>query len=264
MREMIEKIEGAVHCLRERKPVILNLTNVVTMDFMANCLLALGAAPIMSVFQSEMEELVALCSAININIGTLDQSFIERTEAILALAQKYHKPIVFDPVGAGATQIRTAISQKLLPHAAIIRGNASEIIALGGAVSRTKGVESVHSTDDAKQVALDLALQYKSTVMVSGPVDFITDGGARQLQVPYGTSLMSLVTGMGCALTAVIAAFRAVNDDSFEAGTIAAHYFAICGEQAAKNTPHPGTFRMHFIDRLHAADYKSIRAMHEV
>lgn len=251
---MIDKIEKTISDLRQQKPLVLNLTNFVTMDFVANCLLALGAAPIMSVCEDEIEELVSLCSALYINIGTLDASFITLARKAVALAAQYHKPLVFDPVGAGATKIRTQTARYIAPFATIIRGNASEIMALGEIAGNTKGVESTHTTDDAKEIASFIAGKHKTTVVVSGAVDFVTDG-VRSSQVAYGSPLMQLVTGMGCAMTAVIAAFKAVVNDPFEAGIMGAYYFARCGEQAALNNQHPDSFKNAFLDQLHKVDF---------
>jgi hydroxyethylthiazole kinase len=257
---MIEKIESALHLLRSTKPVILNITNYVTMEFVANCLLAVGAAPIMSVESGEFRELVKLCSAIYLNIGTLDDAFVARLPEIIALAQRYHKPIIFDPVGAGATALRTTVSQEFMACAAIIRGNASEVLALNGNAMQTQGVESIHTAKEAAEAAIALARSNHNTIVISGKTDFITDG-TQQLELSYGSPLMSLVTGMGCALTAVIAAFHAVIDEPYEASVIGSYYFSLCGELTERIAKHPGTFRMHFIDQLHAADVEKMRSL---
>ena len=258
---MIEYIEQVISELRQRQPLVLNLTNYVTMDFMANSLLALGAAPIMTVCDDELEELTAIAAAININIGTLDETFIKRCTTITQLASHYNKPIILDPVGAGASSIRTRVARSLLPYASIIRGNASEIIALAADTNSTKGVESTHTTDEATKIAIDLAKTHHCTVFVSGPIDFITDG-TRQTKVPYGSSLMPLVTGMGCVLTAVLAAFRGIIEDSFMASNLGAHYFTLCGELAALANPSLGSYKTHFIDNLYTANFLAMKQIY--
>lgn len=255
---MTDKIKKALFDMQQQKPLILNLTNFVTMDFVANCLLALGAAPIMSTCEEELEELIKLSSVLYINTGTLDSSFIHFTKKAIELAVQYHKPIVFDPVGAGATKIRTETAKEICPFATIIRGNASEIIALTDEDSATKGVESIHTTDEAKEIAQHLARKYKTTVIVSGAIDFVTDG-QRSAEVTGGSPLMQRVTGMGCAMTAVIAAFKAIIDDPFDAGLIAVHYFAFCGSSAALKHQNPGSFKTAFIDQLHRQEYEAFR-----
>lgn len=258
---MIERIEIALKSLRIAKPLVLNLTNYVTMDFMANSLLAIGAAPIMTVCNEELEELIQIASCININIGTLDTVFIERCELAATLAHQYHKPFVLDPVGAGASKIRTKTARYLMTQASIVKGNASEIMALAKTDNKTLGVESTNTTDEAKASALSLSRMNGSTFVVSGPVDFITDG-TRKAEISYGSSLMPLVTGMGCTLSAVISAFRGVESDDFEASVLATHYFTLCGELTAKTTKNPSSFCTNFIDNLHAADFKKLREIY--
>ncbi len=248
--------------LRQKKPLVLNLTNLVTMDFIANCLLALGAAPIMSICEDELEELVKISSVIYINIGTLDNSFIRLAKKAVDLAKKHKKSVILDPVGAGATAIRTSTAKYILPHAAIVRGNASEIMALSEHHCTTKGVESVHTLNDAREVAIELALNNKITVVVSGPIDFITDG-TNSAEVIHGSPLMQLVTGMGCALTAVIATFEGIMNNPFEASIIGARYFALCGEIVAFNSKNPGIFRSKFIDQLYEADFEKIEKLYD-
>lgn len=259
---MIDKLEKILDDIRKKKPLILNITNFVTMDFIANCLLSLGAAPIMSLFEEELEELVQIASAVYINIGTLDRNFITLAKKTIILAKHYNKPIIFDPVGAGATIIRTQTAQYISSFSTIIRGNASEIIALGSSIQATKGVEATHTTDDAKEIATLLAIKNHTTVIVSGPVDFITNGN-KSASLNFGDPIMQLVTGMGCAMTAVIAAFKALIADPFEASLMAAHYFDCCGEIAAFKNKHPGGFRNAFIDQLYTTDFKVIRTAYD-
>lgn len=254
------KIEKSIVSLRQKKPLILNLTNFVTMDFVANCQLALGAAPIVSTCEEELEELVFLSSAVYVNIGTLSLQFIGLVKKAIDFAKKHHKHIVFDPVGSGSSQIRSQISQEIAPHACIVRGNASEIRSLSGFTQIAKGVESVHSLNETKDVAIAFARQYQTIVVVSGPIDFITDG-KNEAEVPYGCELMTRVTGMGCALTSLLAAFQSMTGNPFEASLIGTHYFALCGQLAAEQSNYPGTYKNHFIDQLHASDFKKMERL---
>lgn len=255
---MLNDIDHALDQLRATKPLILCLTNHVTMDFMANCLLSLGAAPIMSEDQRELEALVSMSHAVNINIGTLNADFIERADIVIALAKQYNKPIVLDPVGAGATTLRTLSARSIMVAADIIRGNASEIMALLDDASKTLGVESSHHVNDATHHAIQLAQQQDCTVVVSGANDFVTNGCQEEF-LGFGSLLMPLITGMGCTLTAVIAAFKAVITDPYEAARMAAAYYSLCGSLAAKKTDKPGSFRSLFIDELYTADFASMR-----
>ncbi len=250
---MAEQIALALSRIRKTKPLILNLTNYVTMDLMANALLAVGAAPVMSVAEEELNELMQLAASININIGTLDEVFIRRCHSAVSLAGQHKKTVILDPVGAGASIIRTRTAQVLMQHADIVKGNASEIISLQEKGNRTRGVESTNTTAEAREIAMGLSKKYGFTTVVTGPVDFITDG-KREAEVPFGSALMPLVTGMGCTLAAVIAAFTSVSDDSFDNACLATRYFALCGQAAEKNAPYPGSFRTAFLDALYAAD----------
>jgi len=247
---MLNKIELAITELRQKKPLVLCLTNNVTMEFVANCLLALGAAPIMSDEPREFEELVQLSNAIYINIGTLNTQFVANAKILAQLAQKYTKPLILDPVGAGASSIRTETAANLAPFADVIRGNASEIIALSGALEKPLGVESRQPVDAAKNYASELATKYHCVVAVSGPEDFITNGKENEI-LQYGSPIMSKITGMGCSLTAVIAAFCGSSSNNFFVATqLAVGYFGLCGSAAAKKTSYPGSFRVAFIDTL--------------
>jgi hydroxyethylthiazole kinase len=259
---MIDIIEKALVELRKQKPLVLCLTNFVTMEFVANSLLALGAAPIMSLCEDELEELVTMASTLYINIGTLDNDFIILCKKAIDLATKFNKPIVFDPVGAGATTIRTETAKFILPFAQLIRGNSSEIIALADKIHKTYGVEATHTTNEAAEIATRLSQENNATFIVSGPVDLITNG-EKSIKVPFGSPLMQLVTGMGCSMTAVIAAFQSVMEDSFEAGNIAAHYFALCGEIASRNYQTPGAFKIAFLDQLHTPDFNSCKRIYD-
>lgn len=250
---MFKALVFAATELKQKKPLVLCLTNTVTMDFVANCLLALGAAPIMSQSEDEMEELISISHAVNINIGTLNTTFNDCVITAAALATRYKKPMILDPVGVGASKIRTQLAKLLLPSCDIVRGNASEILALSGLSHQTWGVESTERVSNAVIAAEKINHLHNCTVVISGEMDFITDG-VRQEMLSYGCALMSQITGMGCALTAVIAAFRALNLDSFQAASLATAYFGLCGTIAATKTEQPASFRTYFIDALYACD----------
>ncbi len=272
-----ENLPPMLAALREKKPLILNLTNLVTMDFMANALLALGAAPLMSNADEEIAELVGISSAVNINIGTLDRVFMQRALLAAKTAQALKKIMVLDPVGAGASQLRSIASADLLLWATIVRGNGSEILSLekqsragqdghgnqkslahSGPVEHVGplGVESTVGSLDAVMVAEQLANQGK-IIIVSGREDYITDG-QQNFSCPYGSSLMPSVTGMGCVLTAVVAAFAALGGNGLVAANMAVHFFALTGQVAAQSHNEPASFKTKFIDLLFAPDWQAI------
>ena len=258
---MINQMEQAISAIRKRKPLILNLTNYVTMEFMANSLLALGAAPLMSHCNEELCELIDIADAININIGTLDSQFITRIQSALTYAKRNNKPLILDPVGAGASKIRTRIAREFLSQIDIVRGNASEINALVNDNEKTLGVESLSTTEQTEETAILLAKKYGLTVIVSGPTDFISNG-KEKITLTSGSPLMALVTGMGCTLTAVIATFNAVMADAYEASKTAVLYYGLCGTLAAQKTKTPGSFSKRFIDELYKADTHAMRVLY--
>lgn len=250
---MLPKIEENLNILRKAKPLILCLTNYVTMNPVANCLLSVGASPIMSESVDEIEELVKASKAVYINIGTLSRDFMHRALFACKMANRHNKPVILDPVGAGVSEARNNAIKELLLFVDIIRGNASEILAVCGKKHHILGVESADKTKDAMDAAIELALSYNITVIVTGEEDFITDG-TREISFKYGSKLMSLVTGMGCRLSAVITAFRSVNPDSFDAICNSALYFTLAGQIAETITKSPAAFEDIFMDLIYNPD----------
>jgi hydroxyethylthiazole kinase len=245
---MDKKSQEVLAELRQKQPLILCLTNAVTMDLMANSLLAIGAAPLMLSDSREFEELLSMAGAVNLNLGSLDEVFIEKARMLLDLALKKNIPVILDPVGCGASQLRIILARQLMPDVDVIKGNASEIASLWQNDIKTKGVESTEVLG-IERIAKDLASSFQKVVVVSGQVDFLTNGVAER-RVTEGSPWMKSVTGMGCALAAVIAAFRAVVPEPFQAAFLATQYFGRCGTLAEERAEGPGSFRMHFLDAL--------------
>ena len=238
--------------MRQEKPLILNITNDVTMDFIANGLLSLGVSPVMSKAPQEMADLLTLAQALVINLGTLDEKFMQLCSKTCDLANELGKPIVLDPVGAGASFYRTAAALQLLKkhNIAIIRGNASEIMALSKSSNAlTKGVDSSAHSHEALQSAQHLSKQYKSVVVISGALDIIVDDECIN-QFARGSPLMPKITGTGCLLSAVVAAFHAIECNRFTAANAATFFYSVCGEIAAKSAQGPGSFKASFLDTL--------------
>lgn len=199
--------------MRALSPVVHSVTNQVVMNFTANVLLAAGASPIMAHALEEMEDIGAFSSALVLNIGTLDAGQLRSMHRALNVALGRGIPVALDPVGAGATSLRTNAARELAAEAAsggnlVIRGNASEIMALTGVKSGTRGVESCRGTRDSLDAAAELAERYHAVVAVSGAEDLVTDG-TRLFVLHGGDFLMTRVTGMGCSATALAAAFCA-------------------------------------------------------
>jgi len=244
--------------IRQQKPLVHNITNYVAMNFAANALLAIGASPLMSFCPQEMEELVTLSKALSINIGCLDNQLIEASRIAAAKAAELGRPWVLDPVGVGATSLRTSTAVELIKtySPSVIRGNASEILVMAHemcgfeyACPASKGVDSEVDSADAVPAAKVLSSRTGAVVSISGPVDYITDG-VQVEAITAGSSLMPQVTAMGCTATAITAAFLAVNPNPFQAAVNAMEMMGMAGSQAAIGCTGTGTFAVKFIDAL--------------
>ena len=240
--------------VRERKPLVHNITNYVVMNYTAMALLACGAAPVMAHALEEVEEMVSLAGALVLNIGTLSPAWIEAMVKAGKRANALGVPVILDPVGAGATSLRTGAAKRLIEEASVqvVRGNASEILSLAPEKqgSRTKGVDSVHTVDQVTDTAVALARDLKLTLAMTGTVDLVTDG-ARVVHVMNGHAMMSRVTGTGCTATVIIGAFMAVERDPLRAAWAGLSYFGFAGEKAAAQAPGPGTFQVALLDALY-------------
>lgn len=241
-----------ISAIRKNSPLIHNITNYVVTNFSANALLAIGASPVMAHAAEEMEEMVSIASALVINIGTLDSEWIQ---SMLIAGQRAHrmgKPIVLDPVGAGATTYRTETAWNIIRkcHPTIIRGNASEIMALVDSNIKSKGVDSSASSVDAINAAQSLSQSTGAIVVISGETDYITNG-IDTYTVEGGAPIMARVTGMGCTATALIGAFAAVNPNPMLAALSAMEVMSFAGERAAANAYGNGSMQMLFLDELY-------------
>ena len=252
MTTLSEKAAGNLMALREKKPLIHNITNYVVMNYTANALLAMGASPVMANAQNEVEDMVAFAGALVLNIGTLTDDWISSMIKAGKKASQLDTPIVLDPVGSGATPLRTNSAKNIISQTKIkvIRGNAYEILSLRDENSKTKGVDSIHTVDEAAEAARNLADELHTTLAITGPVDLITDG-TRVLRVSNGHPLMGYVTGTGCTATATIGAFLAVDDDPLSATATALAFFGLAGEIAAETASAPGTFMIQLLDALY-------------
>ncbi|SAL21272.1 hydroxyethylthioazole kinase [Caballeronia cordobensis] len=243
--------------VRERAPLVHCLTNLVVTNFTANVLLALGAAPAMVVAREEVAEFAPLAHALSVNLGTLDAPQSRAIRAAVEAANGAGKPWVLDPVAVGPLSFRTEFALDLLDaKPAVIRGNASEIISLSGGAASGRGVDSTAATDAALDAAQILALKTGAVVGVTGATDYVTDG-RRTVALSNGSPLMTRVTGIGCALSATIAAFvgTASGRDEFLSATVAAiAYSTIAGELAARDAALPGSFAVAYLDRLASLD----------
>lgn len=241
-----------LHELRTQSPLVHCITNIVVANFQANGLLALGASPIMADAIEEAADVSAVSSCTLLNIGTLDSSAVESMIAAGKSASFKERPLVLDPVGAGATAFRKRTVEKLLKELSftLIRGNAGEIASIAGVEWEAKGVDAGDGSANIVEAAKDVALRHRCLVAVTGEVDIVTDG-ERVIEITGGHPLMARITGMGCLLSAVCAAFLSVGMHApIEATAYSLAFYKKAGELAAERASGPGDFAVHFLNAL--------------
>lgn len=255
----IELLYQDLITLRAHAPLVHNITNLVVMQQTANALLALGASPVMAHAEEEIADMVHLAGATVINMGTLDAQWVQRMKLAMQAAKISHVPCVFDPVGVGATAYRTQTAQALIALGTplVIRGNASEIMALANAGQGTKGVDSLFSSENALKAGYALVEQYGHTVVISGEKDFILTRD-RTTVVHNGVAMMTKVVGLGCTATAFIAAFCAVNSNVAMASVHAMTTLGVAGEIALEKSNGPGSFQYQLLDVLYNLTYEQL------
>ncbi|WP_261818156.1 hydroxyethylthiazole kinase [Vibrio gallicus] len=253
----IAQVIACLNTLRQTKPLVVNVTNYVVMNNTANALLAVGASPIMAHSSREMAEMMSFSGALVINIGTLDSQWVPRMLFAVEQANIHGKPVVLDPVGCGASTLRTEVSRQIAEQAdtLVIRGNASEIIALAGEQAQSKGVDALDSSDSAVNAAQYLVKEYCASVVISGATDYVISS-AGVFKLENGHEMMPFVTGMGCSHTAITGAFAAIGDLS---GMAATAILGVAGEIAAEKSAGPGSLQMNLLDTLYQLDEQMLR-----
>ena len=240
--------------IRKRHPLIHHITNFVVMNSTANVTLAIGASPVMAHAHEEMEAMPAFAGALNLNIGTLTPYWVDAMLVAGKRAGEKGIPIILDPVGSGATAFRTETVKKIIANVpvTIIRGNASEIMSLFAPEEeiRIRGVDSLETVDNVREGAHRLAGILKKVIVVTGKVDFITNG-KQAVEVHNGHPMFGLVTGTGCAATTAISCFCAVEPDPLVAAATALGYYGLAGEEAASISKGPGSFQVALYDALY-------------
>ncbi|MBP6940253.1 MAG: hydroxyethylthiazole kinase [Syntrophorhabdaceae bacterium] len=252
--EFAEKTVEILREVRRRKPLVHHITNFVVMNSTANATLAVGASPIMAHAHEEMEAMAAFADALNLNIGTLTPYWVDSMILAGKAAGKRGIPIILDPVGSGATPLRTEAARRILEEVpvTVIRGNASEVMSLLSVAKdvRIRGVDSLETVDAVRDGAHALARELKKVIAVTGEIDFITNG-EKAIEVHNGHPMFGLVTGTGCAATTVISCFCAVEPDPLVATACALGYYGLAGEEAARASKGPGSFQVALYDALH-------------
>jgi hydroxyethylthiazole kinase len=247
--------------LRERRPLVHQLTNYVVMNETANATLALGALPVMAHAREEVEEMAGLASALVLNIGTLSPHWVEAMLLAGRAATERGVPVVLDPVGAGATSYRTETAKRILDEVAVavLRGNAGEVATLVGIEAEVRGVESIGVEGDPGELAREAARRLGLVASVTGAVDHVSDG-ARVIAIANGHPLLAAVSGTGCMSTAITGCFLAVAESPFDAAAEALVAFGVAGEDAARDAKGPGSFHVGLYDALAALDPATLDA----
>ena len=246
--------------LRERRPLVHQITNYVVMNETANATLALGALPVMAHAPEEVEEMVGLASALVLNIGTLSEHWVDAMLLAGASAGERGIPVVLDPVGAGATTYRTDTARRILDdvRVSVLRGNAGEVATLVGADAEVRGVESIATGLEPAELAAEAARELVLVASVTGPVDHVSDG-ERVLAVANGHSLLAAVTGTGCISSALTGCFLAAKpEEPLEAAAEALAALGVAAEDAASGADGPGTFHARLYDALAALEPETL------
>lgn len=246
--------------VRTERPLVHHITNFVTMNDVANVTLAIGATPVMAHAIEEVADVTRSAQALCLNLGTPSA---DRIDAMLAAGQAAGRsgiPVVFDPVGVGATQFRAMAARRLLEAFQIyaIRGNASEIGALTGSQARMRGVDAGREPENASEAVRALAALYHCTAAATGRLDIVGDGDS-VLAIENGHHWFTQITGAGCMSTAVVAAFAAVESDALGATVSALLCYGIAGEIAAERSQGIGSFKVELMDALFALSLAQLR-----
>lgn len=246
--------------VKARKPLVHHITNAVTINDCANVTLAIGASPVMASSPEEAAHMVRLADALVMNIGTLDERACTAMLRAGQAANEQGIPVILDPVGAGATRYRTENALKLLRHVTVtaIRGNASEVHALLGGQSTTRGVDAGAAALSPLELALRAADAFKCVTVVSGTQDVVADGRT-SVRIDNGDIWLTQVTGTGCMATSLIGCFAAVADDAFAAAVAGMSVMSVAGENAREKLREEdgiGTYKMKLMDTIFHMDAK--------
>jgi len=254
-----KRIYGMIERIHQERPLIHNITNMVAMNDSANIILAVGGLPVMAHAQEEVGEMVKAAGALVLNIGTLTPEQIESMIIAGKVANSLKIPVILDPVGAGATNLRTESALRLQEKIKIniVRGNFAEISILAGLKGNIKGVESIGTEKNSVEIACSLARKYNQVAIITGKQDVVTDGKT-VIEIDNGSPMLGTITATGCMVTSLIATFAAVDEDYLLASTGALVCFGLAGERAAVKAQGPGSFKVNLFDEIYNLSEKII------
>jgi hydroxyethylthiazole kinase len=259
-------IYSFLQAVRDKGPIVHHITNWVTIFDCAQVVKSFSASPVMAHAPEEVEAMIAISSALVLNIGTLTSDIIESMKIAAAAANRKGIPIVLDVCGAGATPFRDAKCAELLDSAkiSVIKGNSSEIARIAGLKVATQGVDAGEVSADLREVAKSLSERRACTVVITGAEDVVASGGKLFL-VRNGHPMMAKLVGTGCMATSVIGTFAGATPDQIaEAATAGLACYEIAAELAVKKAEGPASFKLHLFDCIYQLDEKQIRALQQV
>ncbi|MFN3285591.1 MAG: hydroxyethylthiazole kinase [bacterium] len=261
MEPLAEVAAQLLDRVRGLRPLVHHITNVVSVNDVANATLAAGALPVMAHAREEVEEVAATASALVLNLGTLTPRRVEAMLLAGRRAGERHLPVVLDPVGVGLSGLRADAAQRLLREVPVtaVRGNLAEMAHLAGGEGFLRGVESVGAASPPEEVAREVARRHHVVAAVTGPRDWVADG-LRSVAVDNGHPWLKRVAGAGCMATGVVACFLAVADDPLAATAAALAYFGYAAERAARQASGPASFRVALLDQLARLEPEDLRA----
>lgn len=236
--------------VRERRPLVHHITNYVTVNDCANVTICTGGSPVMSDESEDIIDISRIASAVVLNMGTLNKRTVDSIVLSGKVANEHDVPVIFDPVGVGASRYRDDVAARILSEVRVdvIKGNAGEIGVLSGIGGKVRGVDSVSSNDD-RAATETLARKHGCIVAMTGRTDYVSDG-ERTITLNNGHDLMECVSGTGCMASSVVGCFVGANGASVGSVAAAISAFTIAGELAAPKSNGPGTFKINLLDSL--------------
>ena len=250
---------GIMSAVRQKRPLVHHITNYVTVNDCANICICCGGAPVMTDDIDDVVDMVSIANALVINIGTLNHRTIESMLAAGETAASKGIPVVLDPVGVGATPLRTNTALKIIDKVKpqVIKGNAGEMGVLSGAGGDVRGVDSHGASGDLSDIVRNIADRYGCIAAATGPQDYVSDG-KDVYRLSNGHQFMECVSGTGCMLSSVVGSYVGANGPSVDSVISAITAFNIAAEDAAKAAKGPGTFKPAFLDALYNLDGASL------
>jgi hydroxyethylthiazole kinase len=241
--------------LREASPLVHNMTNEVVTNFTANGLLALGVSPVMAYAPEEVADMAKLSGALVLNMGTLTSDLVEAMLIAGRSANAHGVPVIFDPVGAGATAFRTEVARRIVDELdiAIIRGNAAEIANVIGEAWDIKGVDAGQAGGDVEVLARKAAEALKTVVAITGKVDVVASKD-KLYTIHNGDEMLTRITGTGCLLTSVLGAYAAVEKDFALAAAAGLSGYGVAAELARQTVSSPGSYQIALLDALYTLE----------